>query len=662
MAAVPLVALLVALHSTPAHAVTPVQKVIQLMEGMSAKGKKEKHDEQVQFAAYKQFCDDTAVEKKRAIAEANEKIDMLKADIEKYTSDAAMLTKEIADHDDDIAAWTGDMKAATKVRAMEKADYDATHKDYSESIDALERAIAVLKKQAYTRKQAASFAQVKALNSLELIPKEAKKAINVFLEQDPAEGLAVSAPEAAGYEFQSQGVIEMLEKLLEKFMGERTVLEKEEMNSQHAFDMLIQDLTAQTDQAKQDREEKAETKAKKLQAKADAEGDLTDTTTTRDADQKYLDDLVATCEQKATDFESRQQLRTEELEAIAKAIEIISSGAVSGNADKYLPTLVQTSLASLRADMQTTHQRRAAVYLQDMAKQLDSRVLSAVAARVAADPFRKVKKMIKDLITKLMEEANEEAEHKGWCDTELSTNEQTRKEKTAAVETLHAEIDQLEASIAKLTEDITELTKAVAELDAAMAKATEIRQEEKATNTQTISDAGEAQTAVAQALTVLKEFYAKAGDATALLQQPAPEIFDSPYKGMQSENGGVVGMLEVIESDFARLEADTKAAEAAAQKEYDTFMTDSKVDKEAKTTDIEHKTAKKQDEEQALTVKKSDLEGTQKELDAALAYFDKLKPSCVDAGVSYEDRVKRREEEIQSLQEALRILNGEDLA
>ena len=57
-----------------------------------------------------------------------------------------------------------------------------------------------------------------------------------------------------------------------------------------------------------------------------------------------------------------------------------------------------------------------------------------------------------DLIVRLMEEANEEAEHKGWCDTELSTNEQTRKEKTAAVETLHAEIDELSASIAKLTQ------------------------------------------------------------------------------------------------------------------------------------------------------------------------------------------------------------------
>ena len=96
-------------------------------------------------------------------------------------------------------------------------------------------------------------------------------------------------------------------------------------------------------------------------------------------------------------------------------------------------------------------------------------------------------------------------------------------------------------------------------------------------------------------------------------------------------------LFEVLESDFARLEADTKAAEASAQKEYDTFMTDSKVDKSAKSTDIEHKTAKKQDESQALTVKREDLEGTQKELDAALAYFDKLKPSCVDSGVSYED-------------------------
>merc|ERR550514_731998 len=186
--------------------------------------------------------------------------------------------------------------------------------------------------------------------------------------------------------------------------------------------------------------------------------------------------------------------------------------------------------------------------------------------------------MIKDLIVRLMEEANEEAEHKGWCDTELSTNEQTRKEKTAAVETLHAEIDELSASIAKLTQEITDLTAEIAEIDKAVAEATAIRAEEKATNEQTVKDATEAQTAVAQALTVLKEFY-------------------------------------------------EKAAEAEAQKAFDEFTSESAVNRAANAKDVEHKTTKKTNQEAALTAKKADLEGTQKELDAALSSSCAPRPS-----------------------------------
>merc|ERR1740130_1369554 len=260
--------------------------------------------------------------------------------------------KEIAAHEEDIAVWTGDIKAASSVREIEKTDYDTTHKDYSESIDALERAVAVLKKQAHDRPQAASLLEVSALTKISLIPQEAKKAIEAFLTE-PDEGLAVSAPEANGYENQSSGIVEMLEKLLDKFIAERTTLEKEEINSKQAFEMLMQDLNAQVDQSKSDVDIKSETKSKKLQAKATAEGDVADTTTTRDEDQKYLTDLTATCEQKASDFESRQQLRAEELEAVSKAIEIVSSGAVAGSADKHLPSLSQigssSSLSQLRS-------------------------------------------------------------------------------------------------------------------------------------------------------------------------------------------------------------------------------------------------------------------------------------------------------------------------
>ena len=76
----------------------------------------------------------------------------------------------------------------------------------------------------------------------------------------------------------------------------------------------------------------------------------------------------------------------------------------------------------------------------------------------------------------------------------------------------------------------------------------QLRQEEKARDTETIADSQEAQTGMLKAVTVSEEFYAKAAETTALLQQQqeSPEIFEESYKGMDGENGGVVEMLKVI--------------------------------------------------------------------------------------------------------------------
>merc|ERR1719460_2950 len=78
--------------------VTPIQKVIQLMTNMVEKGKKEKHEEQMQFAAYKQFCESTTAEKGRAIKEANEAIDTLAADIKRYEAQAEAKAKAGTKH------------------------------------------------------------------------------------------------------------------------------------------------------------------------------------------------------------------------------------------------------------------------------------------------------------------------------------------------------------------------------------------------------------------------------------------------------------------------------------------------------------------------------------------------------------------------------------
>jgi len=164
------------------------------------------------------------------------------------------------------------------------------------------------------------------------------------LAQDMSAGedrAVMAAPEANAYEFQSTGVIDMLEKLLDEFIAKRTELEKKEMESKHAYEMLISDLESMISKAESDKTKAEEDKAHELQVKADAETDLTETTDVMTADIKYKKDVDATCAQKSADFESRQKLRADELDAIAEAIEIISSEAVSGNADTYLPTMLQ---------------------------------------------------------------------------------------------------------------------------------------------------------------------------------------------------------------------------------------------------------------------------------------------------------------------------------
>merc|ERR1719188_2400215 len=199
-----------------------------------------------------------------------------------------------------------------------------------------------------------------------------------------------------------------------------------------------------------------------------------------------------------------------------------------------------------------------------------------------------------------------------------------------------------------------------------MKKATEERAAEKEENLAAIADAKQSQQAISEALAVLREFYAKAGEATALLQrqgaqaerqkqtpaEDAPELFgEEPYKGLQGESGGVLGLLEVIEADFARLEVTTDTAEQEAAAEHRRFMGESDKDKAVAQTEIDHNSERLGSTRQMLASTQKTLEQTRSALDAALQYYEKLKPTC-EGGGSYDERVKRRQEEIVSLKEA----------
>jgi len=639
--------------------VTPIQKVIEMMDGLLAKGKQEKHEEEVEFTKFHEWCDQVRDEKTRSIAEATAQIEELAAAIDKAESDAEVLTQEVAELEKEVNKLTSEADAATAQRKKEKSDYDAAHQDLSESIDAISRAISTLKAREGDVKQ--SLLQVSTMTG---VSAQEKSVITSFLALDSAS--EAGAPEANAYEFQSGGVVSLLEKLKLKFEDQRLALEKEEMNNKASFEVLLQQLT---DDIKADNaaiKKKTALKAKRLGDAATAKGDKEVTEATKAKDEGVLSDTNAECRQTSDEYEKNQVVRAGEIKALTEAIKIISSDDVTGQGEKHLPASfiqTKTSLAQLRSTAAGANRQQLVEFLQGRAKKIGSKYLALVATRAAEDPFAKVKTMIKDLIVKLMEEANAEADEHAFCQTELATNKQTREIKSEEVDELTAELESQNALHEKLTTEIAALSDEVAEIKSQQNKATKIRSDEKKTNAATIEDAKVAQTAVEKATAVLKEFYSSVAAGSALLQDTSglkqemnqAAILD-PYKGQQAGSGGIFGMLEVILSDFARLETETQEAENSAASTYEKFMNESNEDVAVKETEIEHKSNKKDTCTETISSLNKNLKLTQEELDKALDYYDKLKSDCVDIKVSYEERVQMREEEIQSLQEALKVL------
>jgi len=648
-----------------------------MLDEMAVKGQAEKDEEEVKFSAFSTWCSGQTKVKTDEIASGAAEMEMQGATIQKAEARIRSLTERVYELEEDVGRWNKDKKSASAVRSQEKADYTATANDYSESLDALTEAIATLKKQTHDRAQADLIQTVSKVHALRLVSLQTKQALSAFLKQAQPDELAVEAPEANAYEFQSGGVIDMLEKLKVEFFGKKADLDREETTANHAYEQIIQMLSDSIENAEHEVSKKRKGTAETQQLKADTTGALKQTTADKAEDTKYKSQMVSLCKLKTADFNDRQKLRGDEVAALKQAVEIMKSQGVKGAGDKHLPTLLQyhnqrkTAFAQLRSSDYNPLQHQISMFLAGRAKTIDSRLLSLVAQRVAADPFTKVKKMIKDLISKLMEESTGETEHKGWCDTELATNKVTREAKSEEIAKLTADVEDLTAQIAQLSQDIEDLNSGVSELTAAMADATNERTDAKARNTATVSEAKAAQKAVASAIAVLKDFYAKSAEAKAFTQEStqvsgpaddAPETFDGAFKGQLGEGGSVVDFLQVILSDFARLDAETAAAESTEADNYDNYMFESKKDKALKENEIEHKSNSKVNKESDLHSTQQELRSTQEQLDKSVNYYEKLKPTCVDSGITYEERVKRRGEEIQSLEEALKILAGTDIA
>merc|ERR1719217_1595684 len=113
--------------------------------------------------------------------------------------------------------------------------------------------------------------------------------------------------------------------------------------------------------------------------------------------------------------------------------------------DDSTPSFLQTSSRTRTKAlyrMQEEWKAQAADYLIRQGDSLNSWVLSQVGSHIQTDPFEKVKKMIQQMVDKLIEEQAEEAEHKAWCDAELLKTTKAKKAKTAKVDELDTRVEK----------------------------------------------------------------------------------------------------------------------------------------------------------------------------------------------------------------------------
>jgi len=681
--AMQLVLLFAVFPGTLASQTNPIQKVIELITHLEAKIMSEGEAEQKAYKEFFEWCDDTAKNGHFNVKTATSEKAKLEATIKKAASDIQIADDQIATHVASIAQDNKDLEDATVIRTKEHKDFAAAEAELMEGVDMLERAIGVIErnmKGSALIQQPVDTANVETLlksvsvviDAASFSTNDKTKLLGLIQNMQGDDDSELGAPAPDTYKSHSGGIIDVLEDMKEKAEGELSEARKAEANSQHNYDMLKQSLVDSIAASEHEKKETENEKSDAIGTKAAAEGDLV--VTEKDlADAQAALAMVGTdCMEKASDHQVSTQGRADELAALAKAKKIIQQSTSGAEGQSYsLLQVASSSGLSTAADLRNFEVVHA---LKRLAEEQHSTLLSQLASRVATtirygaangeDPFVKVKGLIQDMIAKLMNEAAAEASHKEYCDAEIAKTKAKKEELQADIAKLTSKIDTASASSAGLKEDVKELQAELAALQKTQADMDKARQDTHAAFEQAKADLTQGLEGIRGALSVLRDFYQadesaflqKNGDMASLMQQPAAP---TKHEKAGGAGGGIISMLEVIESDFAKNLAQEEEEEAAAQTAYDKMTQENKVTKTTKEQDVKYKTKEFTSLDKEVAELSSDREGTNTELDAVLEYDAKIKDQCIAKPEPYEERKRRREAEIAGLKEALTILEGQ---
>jgi hypothetical protein len=661
---------------SPAVSVSPVQKVVQLLDDCAGKVKADLASEEAEMQEYSTFCDETLKEKAYSIETATRSIADLSAGIEDNKATISQAAEEIVQLGSELAAKDSELAAATADREAEHKTFKATESELVTTVDQLSRAILEIKKsmaflevkgkrspKAMQRLKIVATALSKIVDAA-YVTEGNKKKLTQFLQStqkaDADDDLELGQPQAksVAYESHSGGIVETIEDMKGKAEETLTDARRSETKAQHSFAMMKQSLENSIKINSEKKGDATSTKEASAEAMGMASGELVETQKTKAADEAYSATLKQECETTATMWAERQKSAGEELAAIQKAKDILTSGVkvfvqvASSNVKGFIDENV---VANDEDDKES--QKRAAIVqkLKDIAHTSHSFALMEMATAAGSDPFVKVRGLIEDMIAKLIEEANQEATQKAFCDEEIGKSKKSQAVKTATLDKLQSRIDTASATKAQLEQDIKDLASEVAGIDKAQAEATKLRNEENTNYLKSSKDFKDSAAATEKAMIVLKEYY-----EGALIQISAKGNSKQPEFGSAKGDSAhsIISILEMAAEDFTRTYTEIETEETAAVKAFKTLSDENALAKATKAADAKSKASEVKSLSVALENNGMDHSMVSKELGAVLDYLEKLKPQCESKAMSYAEKKAKREAEIEGLKEALSILDG----
>jgi len=652
-------------HQGMAASDSGVTKVIQLLDELKGKVQADLANEAKLMEEYEGWCDTQKTETSYAIKDEIRVINEQSAQVEDSSGKMEDFSSQIAELGPAIAGKETEKADAITVRAGEHKDFLAKEKELVEAEDMLRRAHSILKRHVTS---GLAFAQggaqkmdevVKALGAIVdatvVAGSKHMKEIKSFMET--ADELKFSAsPQAktSAYESKSGGILAAIDNMRDEVTDNLRDSRKVETNSRHAHELLTQSLTNQITTFTAELAAARQNLGTATAANGAAKRALAAEQDKKKADDTYLGSVNQDCADKSGIWNDRKASAEEEMRVLEEAKGILSKGVV---------VLLQTSSSVVESDKRD----RVVALLRGLGRRFNSFGLLQAASSANADPFEKVRGLIREMIAKLEQQARDESSHKEMCDTELAKNTKKQANKLASLRKYNTRLDAAKANQTKRKAEVATLHQEIKDLNAAVAEATKLRNEENVDNTVTTEDNEASAAAVSGALVVLRKFYAGKVEVDgttgfSLVQKKGA----SPSFNFEEKKGdaahGIIGILETAQSDFTKVAMETKEAEAASLADYKTYIQASEVTKAKKNASIMGKNS----EVKALSVQiaqtKDDVSSTEAELAAVNKVLETLREECANKAMSYEERKQRREAELAGLQEGLEILSEENMA